>query len=100
MSAKLEIINAMTEPAAWLERVHEQMGLGKALEALCVIKAAVTPTVRVTEKRIQRHDAEAEKARQDAIKRKERCKSTKLYETRMPTMCMVSQPVQRRLRAV
>ena len=28
MNAKLEIINAMTEPAAWLDRVHEQMGLG------------------------------------------------------------------------
>jgi len=31
MSAKLEIINAMTEPAAWLERVHEQMGLGNEI---------------------------------------------------------------------
>ena len=31
MSAKLEIINAMTEPAAWLDRVHEQMGQGNEI---------------------------------------------------------------------
>ena len=31
MNAKLEIINAMTEPAAWLERVQEQMGLGREI---------------------------------------------------------------------
>src|SRR5690242_4307432 len=28
MNAKIEVINAMTEPAAWLDRVHEQMSLG------------------------------------------------------------------------
>jgi len=28
MNAKMEVINAMTEPAAWLDRVHEQMSLG------------------------------------------------------------------------
>jgi hypothetical protein len=31
MNAKLEIINTMTEPAAWLERVHEQMGQGNEI---------------------------------------------------------------------
>ena len=31
MNAKLEIINTMTEPAAWLERVQEQMGLGNEI---------------------------------------------------------------------
>src|SRR5256885_106224 len=31
MNARLEIINTMTEPAAWLERVQEQMGLGKEI---------------------------------------------------------------------
>ena len=31
MNAKLEIINAMTDPAAWLDRVHEQMGLGNEI---------------------------------------------------------------------
>ena len=31
MNAKLEIINTMTEPAAWLERVQEQMGHGKEI---------------------------------------------------------------------
>src|SRR5258707_10511613 len=28
MNGKLEIINAMTEPAAWLQRVQDQMGNG------------------------------------------------------------------------
>jgi len=31
MSAKLEIINAMTDPGAWLDRVHEQMGFGNEI---------------------------------------------------------------------
>src|SRR3954468_19183547 len=31
MNAKLEIINAMTDQAAWLERVHEQMGRGNEI---------------------------------------------------------------------
>ena len=31
MSAKLEIINAMTESCAWLERVQEEMGHGKRI---------------------------------------------------------------------
>src|SRR4051812_44613426 len=31
MNAKLEIINAMTDQAAWIERVHEQMGLGREI---------------------------------------------------------------------
>jgi hypothetical protein len=31
MNAKLEIINSMTEPAAWLARVQEQMGNGNEI---------------------------------------------------------------------
>jgi hypothetical protein len=31
MSARLEIINAMTESGAWLERVQEEMGHGKEI---------------------------------------------------------------------
>ena len=31
MNAKLEIINAMTESGAWLERVQEEMGHGKEI---------------------------------------------------------------------
>lgn len=31
MNAKMEIINAMTEPGAWLERVQEQMGNGREI---------------------------------------------------------------------
>ena len=31
MNAKLEIINAMTEPATWLDRVQEQMGNGNEI---------------------------------------------------------------------
>ena len=31
MNARLEIINAMTESGAWLERVQEEMGHGKEI---------------------------------------------------------------------